>query len=203
MENINPQNITNEKLGYTNCENFIIVGLHTCGDLASTLLRVFTQCYQAVGIISVGCCYMKLSHEKMKKEYRIATQKVQRLDKISTECDECDSTSICGKFEQGQGESMSCYDSRTVVESTNVNSTQLCSNCEQNKTDNGKTDEEPALSSLCSSFDFISIAEDEKILGYPMSDYVKSLSNHQQTYNALESACHAIEKYHKKLLGMN
>lgn len=45
------------------CQNFLIVGLHTCGDLASTLLRVFTQCKNAVGIVLVGCCYMKLSHE--------------------------------------------------------------------------------------------------------------------------------------------
>ena len=40
---------------------FIIVGLHTCGDLAPTILRVYAQSRQVVGLLSVGCCYMKLS----------------------------------------------------------------------------------------------------------------------------------------------
>lgn len=39
----------------------MLVGLHTCGDLATTMLRLFTETNKAVGLISVGCCYMKLS----------------------------------------------------------------------------------------------------------------------------------------------
>lgn len=46
--------------GVTN-PRFIIVGLHTCGDLAPTILRVYAQSRQVVGLLSVGCCYMKLS----------------------------------------------------------------------------------------------------------------------------------------------
>ena len=42
-------------------DRFILVGLHTCGDLAPTILRVYVQSRQVVGLISVGCCYMKLS----------------------------------------------------------------------------------------------------------------------------------------------
>ena len=40
---------------------FILVGLHTCGDLAPTLLRVFAESATVVGVVSVGCCFMKLS----------------------------------------------------------------------------------------------------------------------------------------------
>ena len=42
---------------------FILVGLHTCGDLAPTILRAFTQSGCVVGVASVGCCYMKLTDE--------------------------------------------------------------------------------------------------------------------------------------------
>lgn len=110
-------------------ENFIIVGLHTCGDLASTLLRVYSQCKNAVAVVLVGCCYMKLTHEMPGSE--------QPLVNSSMNCD---------------GE-----DNR---------------NCSCLKT-----------------------------LGFPMSKYLKSCSAHQQSYNGLETACHAMDQYHKKLLG--
>ena len=42
-------------------DRFILVGLHTCGDLAPTILRVYVESRQVVGLLSVGCCYMKLS----------------------------------------------------------------------------------------------------------------------------------------------
>ena len=42
-------------------DKFILVGLHTCGDLGPTMFRVFSQCDQMVGLASVGCCYMKLT----------------------------------------------------------------------------------------------------------------------------------------------
>ena len=150
MENNTPQNTTNLLERSKPCENFLIVGLHTCGDLAPTLLRVFTQCDNAVGIVSVGCCYMKLSHEIAKTDQGTVVQKLRKLNAIPTEPY---STNSIGRDE------------------------------------------------LNVMGDFIS-AEDKKILGYPMSDYVTHLSDHRQTYNALESACHAIKKYHKKLLGL-
>ena len=42
-------------------QHFILVGLHTCGDLASTMFRLFSCSNQIVGLVSVGCCYMKLT----------------------------------------------------------------------------------------------------------------------------------------------
>jgi len=42
----------------------MLVGLHTCGDLASTTLRVFHSAEEAVGaVVSVGCCYMHLTEQ--------------------------------------------------------------------------------------------------------------------------------------------
>ena len=37
----------------------VLVGLHTCGELASTMLHIFASCHWLVGLVSVGCCYMK------------------------------------------------------------------------------------------------------------------------------------------------
>jgi hypothetical protein len=45
----------------TGLTSFILVGLHTCGDLGPTLLRVYSQSQRLAGVLSVGCCYMKLS----------------------------------------------------------------------------------------------------------------------------------------------
>ena len=42
-------------------EQVLLVGLHTCGDLGPTMLRMFTTCPHITGLVSVGCCYMKLT----------------------------------------------------------------------------------------------------------------------------------------------
>ncbi|XP_011687303.1 PREDICTED: protein RRNAD1-like isoform X2 [Wasmannia auropunctata] len=42
---------------------FGIAGLHPCGDLAATLLRLYTSRCDARFICIVGCCYMKLTLE--------------------------------------------------------------------------------------------------------------------------------------------
>ena len=41
--------------------HYVLVGLHTCGNLATTMLRLFAESKVLVGLVSVGCCYMKLS----------------------------------------------------------------------------------------------------------------------------------------------
>ena len=49
------------------------MGLHTCGDLAPTLLRVFAQSRRVAAVVSVGCCYMKLTSSSMTTPLRSAT----------------------------------------------------------------------------------------------------------------------------------
>uniref|UniRef100_H3BAJ0 Methyltransferase like 25B n=1 Tax=Latimeria chalumnae TaxID=7897 RepID=H3BAJ0_LATCH len=45
-------------------EDFVLTGLHACGDLSVTLLRYFVSCPKAVAITSVACCYMKITTEE-------------------------------------------------------------------------------------------------------------------------------------------
>ncbi|KAH8416012.1 hypothetical protein KR222_006394 [Zaprionus bogoriensis] len=40
---------------------FGIIGLHPCGDLGATLMRMFLKCKQAKFLNFVGCCYQKMS----------------------------------------------------------------------------------------------------------------------------------------------
>jgi len=42
-------------------EEFGIVGLHPCGNLAAILLKLFTNCPAARFISIVGCCYHKMT----------------------------------------------------------------------------------------------------------------------------------------------
>jgi hypothetical protein len=39
---------------------FALVGLHSCGDLVPTMLRVFAEKKEARALYAVSCCYMKL-----------------------------------------------------------------------------------------------------------------------------------------------
>ncbi|XP_066113659.1 probable methyltransferase-like protein 25 [Saccopteryx bilineata] len=52
-------------------EDCLMVGLHTCGDLAPNTLRIFTSNSEIKGVCSVGCCYHLLSeeYENPHKEY--------------------------------------------------------------------------------------------------------------------------------------
>ncbi|XP_077514618.1 methyltransferase-like protein 25B [Amblyomma americanum] len=45
-------------------QNFIFVGLHTCGDLGPSMIQLFADSPAARGLISVGCCYMKLNESR-------------------------------------------------------------------------------------------------------------------------------------------
>lgn len=46
------------------CSDFLLTGLHACGDLSATLLRHFANCPHVQGITSVACCYMKITTEE-------------------------------------------------------------------------------------------------------------------------------------------
>lgn len=65
-------------------QKFILVGLHTCGDLASTMLRMFSCSDQIVGLVSVGCCYMKLtcSEEHVDKTIAIIPSVPKQLSPV-------------------------------------------------------------------------------------------------------------------------
>ncbi|XP_023572014.1 methyltransferase-like protein 25 isoform X4 [Octodon degus] len=54
-------------------QDCLMVGLHTCGDLAPNTLRIFTSKPEIKGVCSVGCCYHLLS-EEFEKEHKECTE---------------------------------------------------------------------------------------------------------------------------------
>ncbi|KAM6910410.1 methyltransferase-like protein 25B [Xenentodon cancila] len=58
-EGVNP-----EQNSLRSYPDFVLTGLHACGDLSATLLRHFVNCPHVRGITSVACCYMKISTEE-------------------------------------------------------------------------------------------------------------------------------------------
>ncbi|XP_070768549.1 methyltransferase-like protein 25B [Enoplosus armatus] len=50
-----------EENGQRGYPDFVLTGLHACGDLSATLLRHFVNCPHVRGITSVACCYMKIT----------------------------------------------------------------------------------------------------------------------------------------------
>ncbi|XP_042671647.1 methyltransferase-like protein 25 [Centrocercus urophasianus] len=52
----------------TDLEDCIMVGLHTCGDLAANTLRIFTAKPEIKAVCSVGCCYHLLTEQYENQE---------------------------------------------------------------------------------------------------------------------------------------
>uniref|UniRef100_H2ZEG7 Methyltransferase domain-containing protein n=1 Tax=Ciona savignyi TaxID=51511 RepID=H2ZEG7_CIOSA len=42
-------------------ERFLLTGLHACGDLSATMVKLFAECHEVTAVVSVACCYMKIT----------------------------------------------------------------------------------------------------------------------------------------------
>ena len=49
-------------------EKWLLTGLHTCGDLASMMLRLFTSSPEITCFVNVGCCYHFLTEKDQKED---------------------------------------------------------------------------------------------------------------------------------------
>lgn len=49
-------------------EKWLLTGLHTCGDLASMMLRLFTSSPEITCFVNVGCCYHFLTEKDHKED---------------------------------------------------------------------------------------------------------------------------------------
>ncbi|XP_039267642.2 methyltransferase-like protein 25B [Styela clava] len=48
-----------------NNDRILLSGLHACGDLSPTMIYTFVNCKEIACLISVACCYMKLSVDEL------------------------------------------------------------------------------------------------------------------------------------------
>lgn len=42
-------------------DDLVLTGLHACGDLSTTMIRMYTESEHIRGLVSVACCYHKLT----------------------------------------------------------------------------------------------------------------------------------------------
>uniref|UniRef100_A0A2R5L8G1 Putative rrna adenine n-6-methyltransferase n=1 Tax=Ornithodoros turicata TaxID=34597 RepID=A0A2R5L8G1_9ACAR len=58
---------------------FVLVGLHSCGDLGPSVLRLFAQVPTCRAVALVGCCYMKMTDDGGKPQVQEAIRKPAKL----------------------------------------------------------------------------------------------------------------------------
>nr|XP_002130567.1 protein RRNAD1-like [Ciona intestinalis] len=46
---------------YQEKERYLLTGLHACGDLSATMVKMFVECEEVTSVVSVACCYMKIT----------------------------------------------------------------------------------------------------------------------------------------------
>ncbi|XP_030606000.1 methyltransferase-like protein 25B [Archocentrus centrarchus] len=60
-QSVYQEGVNSEVVRLQGYPDFVLTGLHACGDLSATLLRHFVNCPYVRGITSVACCYMKIT----------------------------------------------------------------------------------------------------------------------------------------------
>ncbi|XP_072166806.1 methyltransferase-like protein 25B [Diadema setosum] len=163
----------NENLMVTPSEDagsFALVGLHTCGDLAPTMLRVFAKCKQARALASVACCYMKMeSALPSAHSGGLIDQDTQTGVSSTEEKFQTDTQSFQQVDQNGRNH-------QEIVEGSSTRGDELCS------TSNGMNSSETVTSR-----------------GFPMSKCLSDLGDSEIQFEALELACHSLASYKQRL----
>ena len=64
------------------CDTFVMTGLHACGDLTPTMMRVFVNCASACSLVSVACCYHKLTPDYDRNRLEMTLKCVGLLERV-------------------------------------------------------------------------------------------------------------------------
>ena len=224
-------------------DKFILVGLHTCGDLGPTMFRVFSQCDQMVGLVSVGCCYMKLTcsspglsqdgegtllQEPCSQDTGLSQDgegtllqetcsqdtglrhvpERPRMTGLSRSDGDSGSSRIsCGRQGAdllhvperlqipGNGKSSGDTESSDIDLQLLKLETGVFHGCSETAF---SVDTNFSLSAPTVTKEGLPALQD---VGYPLSEFVRSLPSHGLSYEAREVACHAIESYRERLQG--
>ena len=155
---------------------FLLAGLHTCADLGPTMLRVFAKCPTAHALVSVACCYMKMSCAVKNSLIKCKAQ-LKPDDSMQTGGLFAEESVNIGKFQS--------YPTRKLFDSNEPDPSASASNSNQNTENIAET--------KCNSV--------KGIPGFPMSEWVKGQEGCDLDFEPLELACHAFDVYHNRLKG--
>ena len=200
-------------------EKFILVGLHTCGDLGPTMFRVLSQCDQMVGLVSVGCCYMKLTclppGLSRDREGPLLQEACTHVPERPLAIGPSESKGDNGSSRNGVSCGGQGADSLHVPERTQImGNSGDCDNSDIDlqllKLETGVSRDrysetacsvDPNCSLLAQVVTEQRLPRLQQNVGYPLSEFVRSLPSHGLSYEARELACHAIETYRERLQG--
>ena len=170
---------------------YILVGLHTCGDLASTLLRVYTQSNDVVGVLSVGCCFMKLSCPGEEDgDDKTTSTTILESPEVDFDC------------KHSPGATVEIESSLRAVKTHHH--CDIPHHCKQDmaSVDTAETGRESTSrenGDHCANH--LPLTVERTLCGYPMSQSLLDSPYYDLSYEAREVACHSIDSYREKLAG--
>ncbi|KAI8878960.1 hypothetical protein K501DRAFT_227564 [Backusella circina FSU 941] len=86
-EKITPENISQVLARWSPDaaeEDWLVTGLHTCGDLSPMILRLFAESKQVTTVVNVGCCYHALSEQHSNAGFPMSNYLKEKDTKLGT-----------------------------------------------------------------------------------------------------------------------
>ena len=181
--------------------NCVLVGLHTCGDLASTMLKVFNNTSIIKGIVSASCCYFRMT--LLEKDCgRYNSSWIESLTSGNTE------STLNRQSQIGVTESKkkieTCDDSfklKVVPEQACFHFTISHLHSVYSSLDGGKSTNRSysnCKNSLSNHTDHNS--EYLSQYGFPLSVFLQRFDYQPLRYKCFEVACHFVDDYIEKLM---
>ncbi|XP_057303725.1 methyltransferase-like protein 25B isoform X1 [Hydractinia symbiolongicarpus] len=171
----------------------VLVGLHTCGDLASTMLKVFKNTPMIRGIVSVSCCYFRMS---LKEDSNNSTCGCRASFTLSSFYQ-----NIKNVQNRNDEETNSVFSIVNPTISENVLNSHFKNNLSSNYLKNYfNKDGVTQGCNQCNCHFKCGRTEGETDCGFPLSKFLKRLPYQPLQYKSFETACHFVEDYAKKLL---
>ncbi|XP_076802452.1 methyltransferase-like protein 25B isoform X2 [Clavelina lepadiformis] len=78
--------------------HFLLTGLHACGDLSATMVRLFKESSSIKSLISVSCCYMKLTTDCINNDACDVTRSSQIYYPMSDYVKSLENHELCYEF---------------------------------------------------------------------------------------------------------
>ena len=65
--------VTMKQISNDDDKRLLLTGLHACGDLSVAMVKTFARCDRIKALVSVSCCYMRMSLEDEDRGYPLSS----------------------------------------------------------------------------------------------------------------------------------
>ena len=180
----NDNNSNQNNSDTTNFKQCTLIGLHTCGDLASTMLKLFQKTEHIKNIVSVSCCYFRMT---------LQSELTENKENMRNRDDTVKSKVCCplSSDEKNHGSRLCCcdfslrtfYSNLLYLKKMQPSPLQHQQHQPQQQKDNNST---------CNN----------EFYGFPLSQFLHEIPVTPLKYKSFETACHFLGDYADKLIGM-